>query len=197
MAKFSTKKSNRDVIKRVEKLKRQYPEKTNHELAQLLIDKKAKLCATTGAITAAPAGLPGIGTLLAVIGGGLIDIGSLSYLMSELALELSLLYRRDLEIPSAHRESIIVLVSALGAGKKISKVVIDQMTTRGMLNLSQRLLVSIGIKVSQRSILKIFPIIGMLLSGILNYYLCQKVGKKMMDYYEQNISYDNGEVIDV
>ncbi|KJS15498.1 MAG: hypothetical protein VR69_13080 [Peptococcaceae bacterium BRH_c4b] len=181
--------NKKDVIKRVAGMKKKHSGMTGRELCDLVIRRKSRWCAASGAVTALPGAFPGLGTVLAVFGGTALDITALSYFMSEMILEMSAIYGRDLNIPAVSREALWVLVSAVGsdvAGKGLTRTVVAQMGRQAVVKLMQELLLSLGIRISQRSLLKIIPVLGTIISGAVNYYICKKIGKVAADYYDKN-----------
>lgn len=178
-----------DVKKRVARLKKKHPQMSNRDLCELVIKDKASWCAVSGAVTALPGAFPGLGTLVAVFGGTVMDMTAVCYFMSEMILEMSAIYGRDLGIPAASREALWVFVSAAGSdavGRGVTRAAVKQMGRQAIIKLLQELLLSLGIRASQRSILKIIPVLGTIVSGAVNYYICRKIGRLAADYYEKN-----------
>ena len=73
----------------VNTLKDLHPEWEKEDICRELIAKKARLCGGSGALAALPSSIPGLGTLVTVIGGTAVDITFLVYFLSEL---MKLLY---------------------------------------------------------------------------------------------------------
>ncbi|GBF34050.1 hypothetical protein DCCM_3161 [Desulfocucumis palustris] len=190
-----------DVRKRVLKIKKKNQELNNRQLCEMVIKNKSRWCAASGAVTALPGAFPGLGTVVAVLGGTALDITALSYFMSEMILEMSAIYGRDLNIPAASREALWVFVSAVSsdlAGKGLARAAAARMGRQAVLKLLQELLLSLGIRVSQRSLLKIIPVLGTVISSAVNYYICKKIGAIAADYYEKSsFSEWQGTTIDI
>lgn len=182
-------------------MRKKHPVMSNRDMCDLVIKNKAYWCAASGAVTALPGAFPGLGTLVAVFGGTAMDMTAVCYFMSEMILEMSAIYGRDLNIPAASREALWVFVSAAGSdavGKGLTKAAVKQMGRQAFVKLLYELLLSLGIRVSQRSILKIIPVLGTIISGTVNYYICRKIGRLAADYYEKNNFQDwEGTTIDV
>lgn len=178
-----------DVKKNVLKLKKNNPQMTKEELCHIIIERKARWCAGTGAVTALPGVFPGVGTLFAVLGGSALDLTAVSYLMAEMILEMSLVYGRNLDIPAVSKEAAWVFISAVGsdaAGKGVSKAAVSQMSRQAFIRILQDVTISLGIRVSQRSLLKIIPLLGAILSGGVNYFICRKVGNLALNHYRSS-----------
>ncbi len=190
-----------EVRRRVEKLRKQHPDLTNRELCELIITRKSRFCAASGAVTALPAAMPVIGTLVTLVGGTLLDMTAVGYFTAEMVLEMSTVYGRDLYLPGVSREALWVMASAVGAdaaNKTIGKLAMRQMQNQFFTRMARELLVSLGIRVSQRTVLKLIPFLGVIISGSVNYFICRQIGRMAADYYEEN-NYENwmGDTIDI
>jgi len=190
-----------EISNRVRKLREKNPDLSERELCELVIARKSRLCATSGALTALPATVPVIGTAFPLIGGTAVDIAAVSYFMAEMVLEMSAVYGRNLDLPGVSREALWVMGSAVGAdmaNKAIGKTVMKQMNNQVFVRLIQEVLISLGIRATQRTVLRIIPFFGAVISGTVNYYICRRIGRAAADYYDKN-SYAKwaGQTIDV
>lgn len=196
-----------EVRRRAEKLRKKHSNLSEREICDLIIKNKSQMCGLSGFITAFPATLPVIGTLVSLIGGTVVDIAAVSYFMAEMVLEMSVVYGRDLRLPGASREALWVIGSAVGtdaANKAIGKTAMKQMGNQAFVRAMQEMLLTLGIKATQRSVIRIIPFIGAVVCGLVNYFICRRVGLMAADYYEKN-SYEqwtanaidvDGEIID-
>lgn len=176
-----------EARKRVDRLKKVHPEMTRRQLCNVIIARKSRWCAGSGVATALPGIFPGLGTVLTIFGGTAFDIMVLTYFMSEMIMEMALLYDRDFRSQGAVKEAVWVFLSAVGTdtvSKNISKLAVKQMGRQAFVKFGQDLLFTLGIRVSQRSLLKIIPLIGAVASGLVNYLFCRKIGSMVADYYE-------------
>lgn len=179
--------SDVEAGKRVGRLKRDHPEMTRRQLCDIIIARKSRWCAGSGVLTALPGAFPGLGTVLTFFGGTAFDIMALTYFMSEMIMEMALIYGRDFKRQGAVKEAAWVFLSAVGTdaiSKNVSKLAVKQMGRQAFIKLTQDLLFTLGIRISQRSVLKIIPLLGAAASGLVNYILCRKVGNMVADYYE-------------
>lgn len=188
-----------DIKKRVEKLKKNNPSLSRDDLCRLIIRNKCKWCCGAGAVTALPGAVPVVGTLVAIIGGTALDIVAMGYFTSEMILEIAAIHNRDLDISGTSREAVWVMVSAVGAsaaGKSLTTV--SQLTGRAIVSMLEKALLTIGIKATQRTILRVIPFVGILITGAVNYYTCKKVGEYVAKYYSTNSYSDDwdGKTID-
>lgn len=193
--------NKKDIKKRIKKLKKK-KNLSNEELCRLLIKKKSRWCALAGGATALPGTVPVLGTLVAVIGGTLLDMSAMAFFITELILEMAEVYDRDLDRSGTSREAIWVLVTSVGAGaagRGLTRLTVGQLSGLAFKNLLEQALLALGIRASQRTILRIIPFIGMFIAGGVNYYTCQKVGNFVAKYYAENAYVEtwDGETIDV
>lgn len=190
-----------DIKKRVEKLKKKNPGLTGEEICRLIIKKKSRWCAAAGAVTALPGAVPVLGTLFAVVGGTALDMTAMGFFLTEMILEVAAVYNRNLDIPGTSREAVWVLVSSVGAGaagRGLTRVTVAQLSGRAFLRLIEQALLAMGIRATQRTILRVIPFVGMFIAGAVNYYTCRKVGEFVVKYYARN-AYDDawdGKTID-
>ena len=191
-----------DIKKRVEKLKRKNPDLKKDEICRLIIKNKSRWCAAAGAVTALPGAVPVLGTLVAVVGGTALDMTAMGFFTTEMILEIAAVYNRNLDIPGTSREAVWVLVSSVGAGaagRGLTRLTVSQLSGRAFLRLIEQALLAMGIRATQRTVLRIIPLIGMVIAGVVNYYTCKKVGEYVLKYYSEN-NYDDtwdGQTIDV
>lgn len=190
-----------DIKKRVEKLRRKKSRLTNEEFSRLLIKKKSRWCAAAGVLTAMPGTVPVLGTLIAVILGTLLDITAMGFFITEMILEVAVAHNRDLDKEGTKREAIWVLVSAVGAGvasKGLTGMTARRLSSQAFSRMIEQALLALGIRASQRTFLRIIPIIGMFIAGGVNIYACNKVGDYVIKYYEENPYVDkwDGETVD-
>jgi len=167
-----------------------------------MIKKKCRWCATAGALTALPGAVPVLGTVVAIIGGTLLDMTAMGYFITELILEIAVLHNRDIDTEGTSREAVWVLVSSVGAGaagRGLTGLTVRRLSGQAFNRLIEQALLALGIRASQRTILRIIPFIGMFIAGSVNYYICQKVGEFVMRYYAENSYTDkwDGDTIDV
>ena len=190
-----------DIKKRVEKLRRKKSSLTNEEISRILIKKKSRWCAAAGALTALPGAVPVLGTLVAVIAGTVLDITAMGFFITEMILEVAAAHNRDLDKEGTSREAVWVLVSAVGSGaasKGLTGLTVRRLSSQAFNRLIEQALLALGIRASQRTILRIIPVIGMFIAGGVNIYTCNKVGDYVIKYYSENAYVDkwDGETIE-
>jgi hypothetical protein len=193
--------NRKQVRRRVSQLRRDNPDLTNRELCDLIIKQKCLKCAAAGTVTALPAAVPGLGTVLALLGGTFLDISAISYFMSEMILEMAVVYERDPSMSRVSKEAVWVFASAVGSnkfGRNISQASMRTMNNQVMVKMLQDIFRSLGIRATQRSVVRIIPLLGAGICGGVNYLVCRKVGRMAADYYESNQEHKwKGVTIDV
>ncbi len=198
---FSRQAAN-DARKRVDDLRKRYPGLDRHRLAERLINDKARLCALCGALTAIPAIMPGIGTLVAIASGLVVDITVLGYLLSRLVLELSTLFDHDPLSPRVQQEAIRIFGLAAGvqsAGKHAAKTAADVLARQAAAGGMSRPLFLMGLRASQRSVVaRILPLAGVGLAALVTYLFARGMGRRMLAHYERTATDDwSGRTLDV
>jgi len=181
---------NRDeVIKRVEKMRAAHPNLSERELCELIIARKARLCGFSGAVTALPAAFPVVGTAVTLVLGATLDVMAVGYLMAEMVLEMSAVHGRNLAMPGVSREALWVMGSAVGAdmaNKTMNKAAVQGMSNQAFVRLVQEILLAMGIRTTQRTVLRIIPLLGTIISGTVNYIICRRIGVIAANYYGRN-----------
>lgn len=187
--------------RRVQDLKARYPDLSWQQLADRLINDKARLCALCGALTAIPALMPGIGTIAAIGSGLVVDITVLGYLLSRLVLELSTLFGYDPLSARVQQEALRIFGLAAGvqsAGKQAAKTAADALARQAAAGGMSRPLFLMGLRASQRSVVaRILPLAGVGLAALITYLFARGIGRRMLSHYEQAVPDDwDGRTLD-
>lgn len=191
-----------DINKRVNRLKKKKPALSNEEIGLILLKKKSRWCAAAGAVTALPGIFPVIGTLVAALAGTALDMAAMSFLLTEMILEMAKVYGRNLNLPGPSKEAVWVLASSVGAGvagRGLTRFTVARLSGSAFTRLIEQALLALGIRATQRTILRVIPFIGTIIAGAVNYYTCKKVGEFVLIYYSHN-SYSeswDGKTVDV
>lgn len=99
---------------RVENLRRKNPKLDQDALVDMLIARKARRAGAIGAVTSAPATIPGVGTMASLILGSTVDLSMTMTLQAELVLEIA--YAYDVEMSPREEGGSILLVAGFGVG---------------------------------------------------------------------------------
>lgn len=176
-----------DVLRRVELLRQKHPYLDKQELSTIVVKETAKKCAALGAVTTAPATVPGVGTLISIFLGTATNILVLIHFLAFMVMEIAVINNRNLDTVGTDREAMWVLAGALGANvaaRGATPSVVAGMSSEVFTGIIQRALTMLGIRVAQRTIIaRIIPLLGMLFAGIINYSIAQAIGKSIIKYY--------------
>jgi hypothetical protein len=186
---------------KIENLKNEAPELSAAELAQKLIRTSSFKCSLLGVVVALPALIPGLGTAVAFIGGIIVDITVMSYLLANLILEIAAIYNRNLEVNDTLREAVWVFAMAVGSdavGRKLSRTLVARLSSASYTNYLRKLMWLLGARITRKSVfMRIIPLLGALIAGVVNYTSSNLIGKRALNYYQNN-SFDswNGTTIE-
>jgi hypothetical protein len=157
-------------------------------IASKVIDRYSKLAAATGAVAAIPGVIPGIGTAVAVIGGGAADIAASLKIQIDMCMCLVDVFTEELSSEDKkHLAFVLALagsVEGLAANggkvaveKAAQKIVLQHLKGPALVTIKQ-LFKKVGVTFLQKSAAKAIPAgIGVVFSGSTNYVLTTVVGK--------------------
>ncbi|WP_334109824.1 hypothetical protein [Thermodesulfitimonas autotrophica] len=189
------------IHQRIKELRAQFPELGREELAWGLIREKCWWCAIAGALTALPAVMPGLGTLIALLSGAAVDITILGFAVTRLVLELATLYGRNPATLEAQREAFMAFALAAGihtVNQRLSRLAAAQLSRQLTAELTEKLLLGLGVRASQRQLIpRLLPFAGIFVAGIINYFFARAIGAKVLKFYRERNGEGNGPVIDV
>ncbi len=177
---------------------RAHPSKSKHAqqeiVANLLIGRFAKLAATAGGATALSGVIPGLGTIVAALGGGLADAALVIKLQADLCLCLAHLFEYDIDDPTArHLAYMISLGSTLnqaGAGfgaqvaSKAGVKLLKQYLKGAALEFVKQLFKRVGLIFTRKALEKALPFgIGVVIGSSANYALVRYVGGQAREWF--------------
>jgi hypothetical protein len=159
-----------------------------------IIQRYSKLAATSGAATGIPGAVPGVGTAVAMLGGGLADVTVCMKLQIDMTMCLAVAINKSLSNEDAkHMSFIIALAGSLEQmGKKgltdiASKAgvkMVKQYLKGETLTLIKELFKQIGITFTQKAAAKAVPFgVGILIGATANYALTLYVGKAARELF--------------
>lgn len=178
------------------------PSASAQEIEDAVVDKiisrYSKLAATSGAATALPGIVPGIGTAVSAVGGGLADVSVCMKLQIDMTMCLAVAINGKMSNEDAkHMSYIIALYGSLeqmgstSATKLASQAgvrMIKQYLKGPTLQVIKELFKKIGITFTQKAAAKVIPFgIGVVVGGTANYALTRYVGKTARDTFRLNI----------
>lgn len=173
------------------------------KLAKLLVNRYARLSATSGVVTALPSVVPGIGTVAAALGGGLADLAASLKFQVDLCYCLVEVF--DEELPDEDKGALGLLLALAGSVEQLAttagRVAVEQAARRvvlmylrgSLLQTVKMLFRKVGITFLQKTAAKVIPFgVGVGLSGVANYALTQVVGAIAMKFFEERPTSSSG-----
>lgn len=153
---------------RVAVLRVRRPQTTSDQLASMVIRQK---CIDTGAIglaSSVPGLIPGVGSMLVVSAGLMVDLRQTMEMQKELVLELAAIYGRP--ITPADRRNLLLLVTGVDSGNKL----IAKAGSEAAAKVSTRL--------SSKALSKALPVAGIVASAAVNVVSTCLVGRRAQAY---------------
>ncbi|MER5493355.1 hypothetical protein [Streptomyces sp. NPDC002490] len=157
-------------------------------IAAKIIGRYSKLSAVTGAVTAAPSVIPGVGTAIAVLGGGITDIAAALKLQIDMCMCLVEVYETELsDEDKKHLAFVLALAGSVeqmaskggkAAVMKIAEKLVYQYLRGPALVTIKQLFKRVSITFTQKAMAKAIPAgVGVAFSSSTNYVLTTVVGK--------------------
>lgn len=176
-----------EIITRVETLKQQLAVEhgrpvSRERVAERIIARYSNRAAISGGVTALLALLPGVGTVLAVVGGTLADLVLTLKFQVEMTLSLSYLYGHD--IRDRRERRLAYLLASLSTdeaarGVGLARAQADAVWTYAPWQTGKSLLMVMGRLASRsarRGLFKALPVVGAVASASANKVLTVSVG---------------------
>ncbi|MET8011204.1 hypothetical protein ABZU86_01350 [Streptomyces sp. NPDC005271] len=149
-------------------------------IAAKIIGRYAKLSAATGAATAAPSVIPGIGTAVAVLGGGAADAAAALKLQVDMCMCLVEVYETELGDEDKKQLAFVLALasSAEQMAAKGGKAAVMKYLRGPALVTIKQLFKRVSITFTQKAMAKAIPAgVGVAFSGSTNYVLTRVVGR--------------------
>ena len=189
--------SPEDAAKLVEGYRRSFRKKFERDpetiadkrrIASKVIDRYSKFAAATGAAAALPGVIPGVGTAVAVIGGGAADIAASLKIQIDMCMCLVDVFAEELSSEDKKHLAFVLALSgsieglATNAGKvaveKVAQKLVFQYIRGPALTTIKELFKKVGVTFLQKTAAKAIPAgVGVVFSGSANYVLTTVVGK--------------------
>jgi hypothetical protein len=157
-------------------------------IAAKIIGRYSKLGAASGAVTALPSVIPGIGTAAAVLGGGVADLAVALKLQIDMCMCLVEVY--EAELSSEDKKHLAFVLALAGSAEqmvanggkmavqKIAQKLVYQYLRGPTLVTIKQLFKRVSITFTQKAMAKAVPAgVGVAFSGSMNYVLTTVVGK--------------------
>jgi hypothetical protein len=147
--------------------------------------------AISGGLTSLPAVVPGLGSLLAVTGGALLDMAALLKFEVELALVLTAIHGYDIRRPEERRLAMLLAAAGVHDVKQGGNLLVDLANAEavaivgyGPRELTKLLTLSfarVALALASRGLAKALPVIGVAIGGGMNKVLTTRVGERLAD----------------
>jgi hypothetical protein len=188
------------VVRTANQLRAEHPGRSPSELARMAIARSGKRVAGTGAVSALPATLPGVGTVVE-LGAALGDASLLTVAQTELVLLLGHLYGRPVDDVEARRLDILMamgveagvvdlrrngLVRVMGTTYRDGELS-GEAGARLVKPISRRMAAQVAGKLARRRAYVLLgrevPVIGIGLAAGYNLWSTRRVGKAARRYF--------------
>ncbi|WP_228141929.1 EcsC family protein [Acinetobacter pittii] len=163
-------------------------------IAAKIVNRYAKISATSGGITSLTSIVPGLGTAASMLAGGTMDVAISMKLQVDMVMCIAAAYDYDLNNEDAKHMSF--LIAGLGAleqagtthtSKLASKAgvkMIEKYLKGATLETIKRIFSAIGINFTKSALKKSLPFgVGVVVSSSTNYGLTKFVGKQTIDWF--------------
>ena len=163
--------------------------------AEKIIRRYSWLAATSGGATALAGIVPGLGTVVATLGGGLADTAVCMKLQVNMCMCLAAVFGYD--ITSEDTRHLVYLIAATGAvghagvegtvqvGSKAGVKMLRQYLQGAALQAVKQAFKKVGITFTRKTLEKTAPLgIGVVVSSTANYWLTRFVGRQAMKWFE-------------
>lgn len=156
-------------------------------ISKKIVNRYSKLAITIGVTTALPGALPGIGTVVAMVGGTTADISACLKFQIDMTMCLAVLINGELTNQDIYHMAYIIALAGtlekLGANEttriasKAGVKLLEKHLTGATLVAVKELFKKIGIVFSRNAVAKAIPFgVGAIVGGSFNYALTRYVG---------------------
>jgi len=162
--------------------------------ADAVIDHYARITGRVGATTSAAAAIPGIGTVIALVGATAADLAVSMKYQIEMVHGLAHLFGRD--ITDEEEQRLCYTIAGLGVATQAGLLTFERFTVSSIREAAQRLIKGrvkrwffelfkrLGLKLTQRGVLKLVPLgIGATFSYFSNRKLTRYIGRRARDFF--------------
>ncbi len=184
----------REQVLRKHKKETLLPQDLQIKIADRVISRYAHTCGRVGSLTSAASVVPGVGTLITLVGANAADLAISMKYQVEMVMALAHLFGRD--ITEEEERSACYAIAGLGVAtqagllsfQRFSVKSIQQAVKRLMKSKAKRWLLELfkrlGLGLSARGILKALPMgVGVVTSYASNVKLTMYIGRRARDYF--------------
>lgn len=174
-------------------VRREHPDATNAELAEMVKDRHAMLARMEGAA----AGVPGSVAPLAGSAAALLpDLGALAWIQSRMVVHIAAVYGHDttdretaaelLVLQGIYSTTKVARVALEEASKRVATRLVNQYIKGATLVLLKQLFRYVGIKFTRVGLLKAVPFISIPINAAVNEVATRSLAKRTIKYYDTN-----------
>jgi len=177
--------------KYMERARRKYPKSSNdahmEAAANGIVARYCRLASTSGGVTALTGVIPGLGTIVAALGGGLTDAAVCMKLQVDMCLCLAAVYEWDLDNEDARHLAFLIAAggtlekagaeAATQIGSKAGVALLRQYLKGAALQAVKEFFKRIGIIFTRKALERALPFgVGVVIGTSTNYALTKYVG---------------------
>ncbi len=176
--------------------------------ARMLVSEYSTRTAVSGGLSALPGIVPGIGTLVAVAGGALADVGFLLKFEVEMALALSHLYEYDIRNETERQRAFLLASVSMYDAKSGENFMMDvaraetvalwTYAPREVSKLLLTVLTRLALRSVTKGVLRAVPFVGIAVSSGMNKVLTTHVGERCVQELDRRVQQSpaSGDVVD-
>jgi hypothetical protein len=163
------------------------------QVAKAIVRRYSRMSGIAGGAAALPSTIPGLGTALAMIGGGAIDTGLSIKFQVDMCMCLAECYGHDLTSEDARHLSILIALSgaektggatAVKVGTKAGVALLRRYLRGAALQTIKQMFAAIGLRFTRKALEKAAPFgIGVAAGAGINYGLTRYVGSQAIAWF--------------
>ncbi len=166
------------------------------KIADAIIERYARTCGRVGSLTALAGAVPGLSTVVSLIGAAAADLAVTMKYQIEMTMALGHLFGRD--ISDEEEQRLCYAVAGLGVATQAGLLSFERFTVKSIQEAARRLLKTrarkwlidlfkkLGLRLTRRGIMKAIPLgVGVVFSYTSNRKLTRYIGRRARDYYLQ------------
>ncbi len=166
-------------------------------VAKKIIKRYSKLAAASGGATSLAGVVPGIGTVVSMVGGGLTDVAVTMKFQVDMTMCLAVTYGYDLTNEDARHLSF--LIAGVGALEQMATTSGQEFLSKSTIKMTniylkgatlkatKEVFAKIGVTFTKKALQKAIPFgIGVLIGSSANYALSNYVGNKALEWFVVN-----------
>lgn len=164
------------------------------KVADTIIERYARTCGRVGGLTAAAGAIPGLATLVSLVGAAAADLAITMKFQIEMTMALAHLFGRD--ISAEQEQQLCYAIAGLGVATQAGLLSFERFTIKSIQEAARRLLKTrarrwlidlfkrLGLRLTQRGVLKAIPLgVGVVFSYTTNRKLTRYIGRRARDYF--------------